>query len=286
MSRVRVVTDSSACIPAELVARHQIEVLPLLLAFGEQVYEDRMTEDASEFYELLRTAKQPPTTSAPSPGAYEETFLHLGQEADAILCVTVSRQFSAIYDAAVQGAALAREQRPDLDIRVLDSTVAAMAQGFVVLEAAGTAQEGTTIDEVVARAEALMPRVQMLAAIDTLTYLARTGRVPRLVVWASSPLQVKPIVIFQRGVYRPIGVVRTRRRAMDRLVLELERRSRDGALHVCVHHSNAPKEAADLAERVRTSLQPKELFTMEFSQAMGVHAGPGLLGFAFYTEAA
>ena len=123
----------------------------------------------------------------------------------------------------------------------------------------------------------------MLAAIDTLTYMARTGRVPRLVVWASSPLQVKPIVIFQRGVYRPLTIVRTRRRAMDRLVQELERRAGDGALHVCVHHTNALDDAKALAERVR-SLQPKELYVIEFSQAMGVHAGPGLLGFAFYTE--
>ena len=179
MGRVRVVTDSTACIPLELAARHEIEVLPLHLAFADRVYEDGMTADASEFYELLRAAKEPPTTSAPSPGVYAETFLRLGADGDAVVCITVSRQFSAIYDAASQGASIAREEAPRLDVRVLDSSAAAMAQGFVALEAARIAQDCGAIEQVIARAEALMPRVQLLVALDTLTHLGRSGRVPR-----------------------------------------------------------------------------------------------------------
>jgi len=285
MGRVGIVTDSTACIPPELAAQHQIQVIPLYLAFGDQVYQDGMTESAAEFYQTLRAARQPPTTAAPSPGVYAEAILRAGQDADAVLCVTVSRQFSAMYEAAVQGAALARERAPALDVRVLDSGAAAMAQGFVVLEAARAAHEGAALDQVLARAEALMPRVQLLVALDTLTYLARSGRVPRLLVWASSPLQVKPVVVFQRGAYRPIAIVRTRRRALERVFQALQQRAvTGGALHVCVHHTNAPGDAEALAERVRRSLQPKELFIREFTQVMGVHAGPGLSGFAFYTE--
>jgi DegV family protein with EDD domain len=259
-------------------------VLPLLLQYGEQVYQDGMTEDTAQLYQTLRAASRPPTTSAPSPGAYAEAILRAGRDADAVLCITVSRQFSAMYDAAVQGAALAREQAPNLDLRVLDSGAAAMAQGFVVLEAARAAQEGAGIEQVLARAEELMPRVQLLVVLDTLTYLARSGRVPRLIVWASSPLQVKPIVQFQRGAYRPVAIVRTMQRAVERLLQALERRAQPGALHVCVHHTNVPREAETLAERVRVSLQPKELLISEFTQVMGVHTGPGLLGFAFYTD--
>lgn len=243
-----------------------------------------MSKSVAEFYETLRTATRPPTTSAPSPGAYAEAILRSAQGVETVLCATVSRQFSAMYDAAVQGAALAREQAPDLDVRVLDSRAAAMAQGFVVLEAARAAQRGDGIDQVLASAEAVIPKVQLLVVIDTLTYLARSGRVPRLLVWASSPLQLKPIVQFQGGAYRPVAFVRTTRRALVRLVQLLERRTAGGALHVCVHHTNAPQAAAELAERVRVLLQPKELFVQEFTQVMGVHTGPGLLGFSFYVE--
>jgi fatty acid-binding protein DegV len=107
-----------------------------------------------------------------------------------------------------------------------------------------------------------------------------------LVVWAASPLQVKPIVEFQRGVYRPAAIVRTRPRAIERLIRLLERRSQEGPLHVCVHHTNAPQDAAALADRVRELLEPREVMISEFTQVMGVHTGPGLLGFAFYADVA
>ena len=284
MRRVGIVTDTTACIPPDLAAGLQIEVIPLFLSFRDRSYEDGMTERAAEFYETLRTAPEAPTTSAPSPGAYAEAILRAATDAAAVLCITVSRQFSVMYEAAARGAALAREQRPDLDVRVLDSGAAAMAQGFVVLETARAADAGAGIDEVLARAEALVPKVQLLIVLDTLTYLARSGRVPRLIVWAASPLQVKPIVEFQGGVYRPVAMVRTLPRAIDRLCRALEQRIGGRAAHICVHHTNVSDQAEALAERVRTSLQPKELFVREFTQVMGTHTGPGLLGFAFYTE--
>lgn len=283
IGRVAIVTDSTACIPAELAARHGVRVIPLYLVFEERTYEDGLTSEAAEFYERLAAASQPPTTAAPAPGAYAESILGAGADAGAVLCITVSRQFSAMYDAALQGAALAREQRPELDVRVLDSTGAAMSQGFIVLEAARAAAEGARIDDVIARAEALMPRVQLLVALDTLEYLARSGRVPRLIIWAASPLHVKPIVRFQRGGYLPIAIARTARGAVDRLYRALERQAGAGELHVCVHHTNAAEQGELLAERVRAALEPAEIFVSEFTQVMGVHTGPGLLGFAFYS---
>ncbi len=284
MSRVGIVTDSTACIPAELAAQHGVEVIPLFLEFDDRVYEDGITAGAASFYEALRAAKRPPTTAAPAPGVYAEAIIRVGERAGAVLCLTVSRQFSAMYDAAVQGAALVAEQAPHLDVRVLDSGAAAMAQGFVVLEAARAAQEGAAIDQVIRGAEALMPEVQLLVGLDTLTYLSQSGRVPRLVIWAASPLQVKPIVEFKRGAYRPVAIARTKNGMVDRLLQALQRRARPGSLHVCVHHTNAPDRADALAALVRASLRPKELLVTEFTQVMGVHTGPGLLGFAFYSE--
>ena len=285
MRRVGIVTDSTACVPAGLAAELGIATIPIYLMIEDQVFEDGIEGSAGEFYEKLRTTSHPPTTAAPSPGVFADAILRAGERAESVLCVTVSRQFSAMYDAAAQGMELAREQRPDLDVRVLDSGAAAMAQGFVVLEAAHAANEGANIDEVLRRAQALMPRVQLLVVLDTLSYLARSGRVPRLVIWAAGPLRVKPIVVFQGGSYRPIGVNRTTQGAIDRLCQALEKRAKGGgALHICVHHTNAPELAATLARRVRETFQPKELIVQEFTQVMGAHTGPGLLGFAFYTE--
>jgi len=285
VGRVGIVTDTTACVPASLAAELDIEVIPVFLTVGDHVFEDGQSGPTAAFYEKLRSSSEPATTAAPSPGVYAQAILRAGEGCQAVLCITVSRQFSAMYDAAAQGAALVREQRPDLDVRILDSGAAAMAQGFVTIEAARAAQEGRAIDEVIIRAEALMPRVQLVVVLDTLSYLARTGRVPRLVIWAAGPLRVKPFVAFQRGVYRPIGVSRTTRGAIDRLCQALENRTKgNGALHVCVHHTNVPELAEQLAQRVRERFQPVELIVQEFTQVMGVHTGPGLLGFAFYTE--
>ena len=284
MARTGIVTDTTACVPPNLAADLGIEVIPVFLMVEDQVFEDGAAGVAS-FYETLRTASQRATTAAPSPGVYADAILRAAERNESVLCVTVSRQFSAMYDAATQGVQLARAQRPDLEVRVLDSGAAAMAQGFIVLEAARAAKEGADIEEVLRRARALMPRVQLIVSLDTLTYLARSGRVPRLVIWAAGPLQVKPVVVFHRGSYRPISVSRTTRGAIDRLFQALANRTKGlGALHICVQHTNVPELAEELAQRVREAFQPEELIVQEFTQVMGVHTGPGLLGFAFYTE--
>ena len=290
MKRVAIITDSTACIPAELAANHDIRVLPLFLEFEDAIYEDGvgyeagMEGSAASFYQALEEADRPPTTAAPAPGVYAEAMLEAGKTASAVLAITVSRQFSAMFDSAAQGMALAKEQAPDLDVRVLDSGAAAMAQGFVALEAARAAQEGSDIENVISKAETLMPRVQLLVALDTMTYLGRSGRVPRLLAWVASPLRVKPVVAFERGSYRPIGLARSTAGASARLFQALKQRRDGPRLHVAVQHTNAPEEAEQLAGLVRSELDPAELFVTEFTQVMGVHTGPGLLGFAFYSE--
>ena len=284
MKRVAIITDSTACIPLELAAANGIKVIPLFLEFEDSIYEDGMEGSAASFYQTLQEAKQPPTTAAPAPGVYAEAMVEAGRTASGVLAITVSRQFSAMYDAASQGMALAKEQAPGLDVRVLDSGAAAMAQGFVVLEAARAAQDGSDIDSVIKSAGALKPRVQLLVALDTLTYLGRSGRVPRLLAWAASPLQVKPVVAFEKGSYRPIGLARSMSGASTRLFQALKQRRTGPRLHVAVQHTNASGAADRLAGLVQSELSPAELFVTEFTQVMGVHTGPGLLGFAFYSE--
>ena len=248
MDHVAIITDSTACIPPDVAREYGIDVIPLNLIFEGRTYIDGMDDDTAEFYRLLRSSRSLPTTAAPSPGEYLRAIHARANRAKAVLCVTVSAQFSAMYDSAVAAARLAREEFPNLDVRVLDSRNAAMAQGFVVLEAARAAREGADIDTCIARAEALMPRVALLVVLDTLVYLARGGR------------------------------------ALDRLAeLLAERAAGAGPLHVCVHHANAPADATFLAERAK-ALRPAELYVSEFTQVMGVHTGPGLVGYAFYTD--
>jgi DegV family protein with EDD domain len=160
-----------------------------------------------------------------------------------------------------------------------------MAQGFMVLEAARAAAAGADLEAAAARAEALKPRLGIIAMLDTLEYLARGGRVPRVAAWASSLLQVKPIVQFSHEGVRLVARVRVRRRAQERLLALLEERAADArSLHLCVHHADAPEEALALADRARSALKPAELYVSAFTRVMTAHTGPGLLAFAYYVN--
>jgi DegV family protein with EDD domain len=284
VAKVAIVTDSAASLPEALAGEYSIHVVPLSLVLDGRTYADSL-DDGHEFYRHLRSASRPPTTTSPSPGTYVETMRKLARQAPSILCVTVGSQFSVTYQSALRASELLREGLPDLELRVLDSQAAAMAQGFMVLAAARTAAKGGDLAAAVASAEALMPRVRILAALDTLEFLARGGRVHRVAAWASDLLQVKPIVEFKQRQIDLVARTRTRRRAINRLLSLLEARCDPGKpLHACVQHTDAPDEAQALAERVSASLHPVELYVQEFTRAMGVHTGPGLLAVSFYSE--
>jgi DegV family protein with EDD domain len=286
MARLAIVTDSACSIPQELLAEHQIAVVPLVFFFGETTYVDNGSLSWQEFQTLLKSARRLPTTASAPPGAFLESFRNAYQQGSReVLCIVTHGQFTATYNAACDGAALAREEMADLRVKVIDSRCAASALGFVVLAAARSAANGATLEEAASKAEALIPRLHMLGVLDTLDYLAKGGRVPQVAAWLFALLQVKHIFQLHDGQISRLGAVRTKPRAVARL-LELagERLEPEGPLHVAAFHARAAEEAEELAERVRTEFRPAELFVSEFSQVMSIHTGPGLVGLAFYNE--
>jgi DegV family protein with EDD domain len=285
MTRLAFITDSAACLPRRVAEEHNIDVVPLTLVLDGKAYPDQADSDSHRFYQHLRSALRPPTTASPPPGDYLENLRRAASRAEAALCITVGSRFSSSYESAIQAAERARVELPALQVKVIDSGAAAMAQGFIVLEAARVAAAGGDLEAAVGRAEALKSRVGIVAVLDTLDYLARGGRVPRAVAWASSLLQVKPILEFTHGTVRLIGRVRVRRRAQERLYALLEERTAGArSVHLCVHHADAPEEAQALFEQARSALNPAELYMSEFTWVMTAHTGPGLLGFAYYCD--
>jgi len=285
MPSVAIVTDSTSCLPREEVERYSIEVVPLNLVHEGHIYRDGRDLTADEFYRLLKASKRLPTTSPASPGEYLEVFRRVGEKARSILCISVSAKLSGMFDSARAAAELATEVLPRTAIQVIDSKTAAMAQGFVVLAAARAARLGNSLPEVMDAAARMMPRVELVAALDTLHYLARGGRVPMVAAWATSILQIKPILKLARGEVRLLERVRTRKRSLSRLLeLMRERVGKKGPVHASVFHAQARDEALALQERVIREFQPKELYLTEFTSVMGVHTGPGVVGIAYYAE--
>jgi DegV family protein with EDD domain len=171
MSKVAVVTDSVANLPPELVERYSITVIPLLVAFGPKVFRDGVDMTSAQFYRWLREDKHLPTTSTPSMGDFLSLFHRLAREAEAIACIHLAHEFSGTVAIAEEVGQSFRE----VPVRVVDSRSAAMAEGFVVLEAARMAAEGGDLAAVVARARGMIPRVNLVVMLDTLKYLYRGG---------------------------------------------------------------------------------------------------------------
>jgi len=280
MSRIAIVTDSLANLPRELVKKYQISVIPTLVIFGREIFRDEVDITPGEFYRRLRKAKQLPTTTTPSMGDFLALFWRLSQEAKAILCIHAARELSATVETARKVA----EMFEEVPVHVIDSRTAAMAQGFVVLEAARRAYQGGDLPSVLARAEEMIPRVNLIAMLDTLEYLYRGGRIGRAARLLGSVLNFKPILFLKDGVVDALERPRTRARAMQRLLEIMAERVGKRPVHAAVMHADAAQEAERLRRKVAARFHCLELYLTEFTPVMGTHAGPGLVGLCFWAE--
>jgi len=247
MARVAVVTDSSTCLPADLLKEHQVASVPLTFLFdGGLQYDGALS--GREFYALLRASRRFPTTAAPAPAAFLEAFRRAAATADSALCVTLPAAFSGTYGSALNAAEMAREELPGFPVRVVDCHCLAMCHGFAVLYAARAAADGATLEEAEAVVHDVASRSHLLGVLDTLRYLAKSGRVPLVFHWATSLLRIKPILVAEGEDVRAAGRVRTTRRALDRLVAQVEERlSPERPLHMAVMHADAEEAAGSLA---------------------------------------
>jgi DegV family protein with EDD domain len=274
-----VVTDSGAALPQELSTELGIGLVPMEVRFGDQVYRDGVDLRPSDFYRLLRERPEHPSTSAPPPQAFLDAFENAGLRATAVLCITVARRFSASYDAAMVAVGQAHRSLPGLAIRVFDSRTAAAAQGLVALAAARAAKEGSLADAEVA-AHRAVATVRMVALVDTLTYLRRSGRVPGIAAMAAGLLQIKPI--FELAGDEPVSLEkpRTRPRAIERLLALTADRANGRLVDVNVMHTACPDDARALEQHVTAQLRCRDTWVSEAGPVIGAHLGPGLLALA------
>ncbi|MBU2536673.1 MAG: DegV family protein [Chloroflexota bacterium] len=287
MKKVAVVTDTTACIPQEQVARYDIEVVPVQLIFEDKTYRDGIDISASEFYARLRQTSKPPTTSSSSPEMYLKVFQKAGQRAESVLCITEPSKFSAMFDSASVAKEMVAKTLRNMNIEVLDCTTAAAGQGLVALAAARAAATGQGLKEVKATAENVMEHVNLFAALDTLHYLVKSGRVPQAAALVNTILQIKPVFTLNHADARTVALPRSIKSAMKRILKLMERNVvKDESLHVAVMHADALDNAIVLRNRIDSQFNCSELFITEFTPVMGVHTGPGLVGVAFYSESA
>ena len=278
------VTDSVACLPKELVDKYAISIVPISLIIEGRVYKDGVDITPTEVYRLLSANKINPTTSSPTPGDFIQVYRDLSKSVEGIVCITICSDISMMFDSATKAKLMAEEEKLPVSINLVDSRTAGGAQGFVALAAARAAASGKDLAEVTRTAELMIPRVNMIAVLDTLYYLARAGRIPKIAAWAGSMLKINPILTFAHDRIGMLERARTKPRGVNRLVEIMQERTKGKPVHVNVMHANVADEAATLKERIESEFRCTELFVTDFAPTMGVQAGPGTLALAFYSE--
>jgi len=280
--KITVVTDSTAYIPEEALGNLHIPVIPLWLIWGDERLRDGVDIDPPTFYRRLREAKIFPTTSQPSAGEFVDFFRQAGAGADAIVGVFISSKLSG----TIPSAQAAQAQLPDLPIRIVDSLSTSMGLGFIALAAARAAAAGKSLDEVVAAAEGVRDRVHVLFAVDTLEYLYRGGRIGGAKRLLGTALSIKPLLHLEDGHVEALAQVRTKRKAIARMLAVAEERLAGKRMaEAAVIDVDSPDEGDALAERVKGRFGISTVYRSTVSPVIGVHGGPGTVGIAFYPVA-
>jgi DegV family protein with EDD domain len=274
---IRIVTDSTCDLPAEIVAQYGITVVPLYINVGSESYLDGVELSREEFYERLPGWDTLPTTATPGPQRFIQAYKKLAAEgATEILSIHISESLSA----TVKVARLAGREVTSVLVTVFDSGTLTLGTGFLVWTAAQAAAEGRTMEEILALLEEQGSRTHVFAALDTLEFLRRSGRMNRVLASLGTWLQIKPLLKMHEGV-ASAERVRTTRRATSRLIgllsdlVPLEK--------VALVHTHALDRVEELRQKAQHLLPEGELLSMDITPVFGVHLGPGAIGFACVT---
>jgi DegV family protein with EDD domain len=269
---VRIITDSSAGLPAQLVKELGISVIPALICFGSKTYRDGIDLTTEQFYKKLVSSKILPTTSVPTPLTFAQAYDELAEKTDEIVVITISRKLSAIHEVALQSVSLMKKK---CRIEVIDSGWALMAEGLIVIAAAKAAKSGAGFDEVVSLTRRNIPRADIRIAFDTLEYLQRGGRIGKAQAFLGTMLKVNPILCIKGGETYPVARERSRAKAVEHLYNFALGYSRIEAM--AIEDATTPDEADELAKRLSSKFPRENIYRAKVTPAVGVHVGPHVL---------
>ncbi|MES0328970.1 MAG: DegV family protein [Dehalococcoidales bacterium] len=268
---VKIVTDSTADIPPSIAEALDISTVPVYVRFGRQVYRDIIEISHDELYTKLADDPVHPTTSQPSPSDFATVYRQLLQPGDEIVSIHVSSKLSGTYNAALQG----RELVEGSHIEVFDSGSLSMGLGLTVMAAARLAKAGQGLAAVLAEVRAAISQSHAFGLLDSLKYLAKGGRVGKAKALVGGLLNVKPLLVLKDGELHPFGLVRNRRRGLERLFEYVK--GAPSLREVAIVYSTAPDEAQALKERLTTVIDKNRIYISQLGPALGVHGGPGTL---------
>lgn len=281
MSKVALVTDSTAYIPAELSKQSAIYTVPLQVIWGDETQRDGIDITPEAFYTRLQSARVLPTTSQPSPAAFKSIYEELLSQGYQILSVHISSKLSGTIDSAQQAKAML----PQAPIEIVDSELTSMGMGYPVLLAARAAEQGATLKECKTLAEQACRNSGIIFAVNTLEFLHRGGRIGGAAAFLGTALNLKPLLELRGGRIEAVERIRTMSKATERLLDLIEQRVGSRTpIRLAAVHAGARELAETLLEKARTRFSissVSQTSIAEVSPVIGVHTGPGCVGLTF-----
>ncbi|HIM90479.1 MAG TPA: DegV family protein [Dehalococcoidia bacterium] len=273
---IKVVTDSTSDLPADVAESLGIEVVPLNVHFGSDVYKDRVNLMPDTFYDKLINGDVLPTTSQPSVGEFIDVYERLGSDADGIVSVHISEKLSGTMNSARQAS---QQANADCPIEVVDTFQVSMGVGICAMEAAEVANSGGDMNQVILAARNAVTRSQCFFMLETLEFLQKGGRIGKAQALIGNLLKIRPMLMLQEGEVHPLGRERTRRKGIAKLVDTVAELAPISGL--AVMYSTGPDEAQTLAQNVsKFMIEGREPMMLQIGPVIGTYAGPDTLGIA------
>ena len=278
---IKIVTDSTCDLTQNYVDRHNIKVVPIVIHFGEDEYLDGETIDGSTFYRMIEERQALPKTSQPSPGHFATAYREIAAagEADQILSIHVTGKLSGTCTSAQMAAEMVKDE---ISIEVFDSLGGSAGMGFMCIEAARMAEAGASLQEILARLEYIRGEVNIFLTLAELRFAQMSGRVGKLQGTLASLLNVKPIIFLEDGIIDARERVRTRRRAVERMLELTAERVGDSPVNLGIVHAEAFKEAEALLAQAQAMFNYQECYINDLALGLAVQFGPGTLGVITY----
>jgi len=284
MPKISVITDTDSSLPAEMAAAYNILQVPISIHLDEGLSGTDHTIDNASLFKKIDEVGKLPSTAAPNPAQFVEYFKRVftEQKPDTLIYYAISSEMSA----TIKSAQIAAEELKPLDIRVIDSNMLSMAQGYMVLAAAEAAQKGASVEAVIKTAEDVRDRTYLYGALSTLKYLSMSGRVSHIAAGMAGMLNIKPILSVQDGKLAMLEKVRTRSKSWARMIELVQADIGAHAIQkACILHVNDESAAQSFAVLLRDSLAcPAELPLVNINPGLSVHTGAGLVGVCLVTD--
>ena len=278
---IRIVIDSTSDVTDEIIEKYNIKMVPLSVNFSNESFKDKVELSTSEFFEKLKASKELPTTTLVSPGAFVEAFSEILLEGDKVLGLFIASELSGTYDSA----RMAKEMIGSDDIYIVDTRSVCLGAFALILEAIKLVEENKPIEEIVAILEKDKEKVVAFAAVDTLKYLEKGGRLSKGQAVVGSLLNIKPIIEIKNGKIQVVEKVRGKNKAIKWFDDWIDENKFDlSDKTVLLFHGDAPEQLKILRKTIEEKYKIKNIIEQEIGAVIGTHAGPGVLGIGFLNK--